>query len=142
VGWKVRSEGVHSLGCFIERDPQSPKRFRVSASREGKQSLSHFTILDRSKNASLLEFQLATGRTHQIRVHASFLGHPVFGDALYGGSTASRMMLHAHTLRFLHPLHQKAQVVRASLDDLFSQELASRQLKEATHLLDWKDSRS
>jgi 23S rRNA pseudouridine1911/1915/1917 synthase len=47
--------------------------------------------------------KLETGRTHQIRVHLSFLGYPILGDTLYGGRADERIYLHAHTLYFMHP---------------------------------------
>jgi len=53
---------------------------------------------------SLVECQLKTGRTHQIRVHLSYHGHPLIGDPLYNVSRANRLMLHAHRLTFVHPL--------------------------------------
>jgi len=52
----------------------------------------------------LLEAELATGRMHQIRVHAQALGYPVVGDTRYGGPDAERLYLHAHALRLRHPL--------------------------------------
>ncbi|MCH2988212.1 RluA family pseudouridine synthase, partial [Listeria monocytogenes] len=59
---------------------------------------------DNEKNTSLVECQIETGRTHQIRGHLSGIGHPIIGDTLYGGSPrANRIMLHAEKLHLNHP---------------------------------------
>jgi 23S rRNA pseudouridine1911/1915/1917 synthase len=69
------------------------------------------------KNASIVQLTLLTGRTHQIRVHLSHLGHPIIGDDLYGGSREliSRQALHAARLYFTHPLSGKAIDVTSQL---------------------------
>lgn len=64
---------------------------------------------------SLLQAQLSTGRTHQIRVHVSHLGFPILGDTLYGGGGSSRMWLHAHTLAFAHPVSGEAIALESAL---------------------------
>lgn len=75
---------------------------------EGTPSITHYTVLERyDAGYSLVELLLETGRTHQIRVHMSHLGHPVVGDALYGGENPlliERQALHAAHLSFLHPI--------------------------------------
>ena len=57
------------------------------------------------RSLSLVEFRLETGRTHQIRVHSSFLGHPILGDTLYGNASPDicRQALHAYKISFIHP---------------------------------------
>ncbi|MFD2369303.1 RluA family pseudouridine synthase [Brevibacillus sp. GCM10020057] len=72
---------------------------------DGQSAVTHFRVLARGCGMSLVELVLGTGRTHQIRVHLSSLGHPLAGDDLYGGSREliGRQALHAHRLSFVHP---------------------------------------
>ncbi|KQL43829.1 pseudouridine synthase [Brevibacillus choshinensis] len=72
---------------------------------DGQTAVTHFRVLDRGNGMSHLELKLDTGRTHQIRVHMSSLGHPLAGDDLYGGSREyiGRQALHASRLSFIHP---------------------------------------
>jgi len=82
----------------------------VQVNAAGKASLSHFKVLERRGGQSYCEVRIATGRTHQIRVHAQHIGHPVAGDDKYGDPEANkrlrdkaglkRMFLHASTLEF------------------------------------------
>lgn len=72
----------------------------------GKVAITYYHVLERFGPATFLEISLATGRTHQIRVHLSHLGHPVVGDRTYGGKFSTlinRQALHAHILGFIHP---------------------------------------
>ncbi|HET7833970.1 MAG TPA: pseudouridine synthase [Gallionella sp.] len=78
----------------------------------GKPSLTRYRLLsyDTVGNCSRVELEPVTGRTHQLRVHLSAIGHPILGDALYGGATccfAPRLLLHAQFLSFSHPLSTK-----------------------------------
>lgn len=74
-------------------------------SEEGQVAITHFEVLKEYEEATQVECRLETGRTHQIRVHFSHLGHPLWGDDLYGGSRVliGRQALHAVTLGFYHP---------------------------------------
>lgn len=74
--------------------------------QQGKYSLTEYTVLAAGSQHSLLACVPRTGRTHQIRVHMSYIGHPLAGDTLYGGSNEimSRQALHCGVLRFVHPL--------------------------------------
>lgn len=80
----------------IERNPKAPATFRVGPN--GKSATTHYRVLQTSKQYSLLELKPETGRTHQLRVHLSQLGHPIAGDTLYGGKAAERLFLHAYRL--------------------------------------------
>lgn len=81
------------------------KRRRRIVDPYGQRALTHYQVLERYPGHTLLKLRLETGRTHQIRVHLSFLGHPVCGDLLYGhaSSLIDRQALHAGSLRFIHP---------------------------------------
>ena len=87
----------------IGRDPR--RRTRMAVTPDGRESRTGYRVLDRFVRCSLLELTLHTGRTHQARVHMAWLGHPLIGDAVYGGrsSLLARHFLHAHRLAFAHP---------------------------------------
>lgn len=71
----------------------------------GQRSITHYEVIERFNKANLIQLQLETGRTHQIRVHMAHIGHPIFGDYLYGGEVdmINRQALHAYKLTFPHP---------------------------------------
>lgn len=88
--------------------------------QKGRQSSTEFKVLKRYKNATMLEIHLITGRTHQIRVHMSHLGHPLIGDSLYGTDDThliNRQALHASYLSFLQPRYRNIVQVEAPLPD-------------------------
>ncbi|PGL72973.1 RluA family pseudouridine synthase [Bacillus sp. AFS055030] len=79
-------------------------------SEEGQEAITHYKVLEVKKDYSVVELELETGRTHQIRVHMSSIGHPLIGDDLYGGNTdrLKRQALHSYQLSFIHPIdHSK-----------------------------------
>lgn len=74
----------------------------------GKPSVTRYRVLARHTASTRLELEPVTGRTHQLRVHLSAIGHPILGDALYGNAaSAPRLLLHAHSLSFTHPVSHK-----------------------------------
>lgn len=89
----------------IGKDRHHPSRRRVSPT--GQDAVTNFEVLDyfSNKDLTLVNVQLDTGRTHQIRVHMSHLGHPLYGDTLYGSKTkGNRQALHAAKVEFPHPI--------------------------------------
>ncbi|WP_248927423.1 RluA family pseudouridine synthase [Paenibacillus hamazuiensis] len=104
----------------IGKDRHHRSRRRVSAS--GDPAITHYELVASYKNASLVRLTLKTGRTHQIRVHMSYLGHPLVGDELYGGRPdgIARQALHGETLSFEHPLSGERLTVHAPWPDDFA----------------------
>jgi 23S rRNA-/tRNA-specific pseudouridylate synthase len=92
----------------IGRNPRKPQTFKVGSF--GKTAQTRYRTLKKltldGKPASLVEFQPKTGRTHQIRVHAAYIGHPLLGDYVYG-QEAPKMYLHAKTLELTLPNSQR-----------------------------------
>ena len=78
-------------------------------SQNGQNAITYFSILKEYDNYSLVECILETGRTHQIRVHFSYLGHPLLGDSLYGNKLdlINRQALHSYKIKFIHPVNNK-----------------------------------
>lgn len=94
----------------------------------GKYAVSHFHVLDRSANHSLVEFKLETGRKNQIRVHAADMNHPVCGDIKYGNGDdpIHRLALHAYVLCFYHPLTHQPMEFTTSIPVSFRKVFAKR----------------
>lgn len=124
VVWGDLREDEGTVESFIGRDPSDRLRFRsVEDEDHGKHAVTHWRVLERFGFVTLVECKLETGRTHQIRVHMSQLGHPIFNDERYGGAEirkgtiyakyrqfiqncfalCPRQALHARTLGFAHP---------------------------------------
>lgn len=80
---------------------------------DGERAVTHYTAVENFGNKTLLRINLETGKTHQIRVHFSHLGHPLLGDSLYGGncSEIKRQALHCKTISFVHPITEKEMTV-------------------------------
>ena len=89
----------------IGRHPHHPQTFRASTA--GKPALTEYTVLQTSPNYSLVELKPRTGRTHQLRVHMSHLGHPIIGDTFYKGQPAERLYLHAKSLELTLPSRER-----------------------------------
>ncbi|MDD5505945.1 MAG: RluA family pseudouridine synthase [Candidatus Omnitrophica bacterium] len=88
----------------IGRHPLKRKNMSVSFAENTRYAKTFYRTLKRSKNFSLVELRPFTGRTHQLRVHLAFLGHPILGDAKYGkNNNFPRMALHAQEIGFTHP---------------------------------------
>lgn len=97
-----------------------PERVERAVMEDGDMSITHYTVLERFEKYTLVELALETGRTHQIRVHMSHIGHPVAGDYLYGGQAPAlieRQALHARYLSFNHPVSGERIKLEAPLYD-------------------------
>ncbi len=126
--WGNIADDEGTIDAPIGRDPNDRLRFRVCADEtQGKHAVTHFRVLERFGYVTLVECRLETGRTHQIRVHMNYIGHPLFNDARYGGdrilkgtlytkykqfidncfALCPRQALHAKTLGFVHPRTKK-----------------------------------
>lgn len=119
----------------IRRDPRQRVKMTARA-REGRAALTDFRVLEEWPNFSLLEVRIGTGRTHQIRVHLSAIGHPVVGDALYGAPRQPafpRFFLHAREIVFTHPATGMSVTVQAPLPPELEAELAA--LRQGTSQL-------
>jgi len=92
----------------------------------GKRAVTHVAPLHAAREGSLLDIELETGRTHQIRVHLAAIGHPLAGDWLYGVRSDVRPMLHAAELEMMHPLTGQPLRVAAPLPDDFLEEAKRR----------------
>lgn len=89
----------------IERNPKAPATFRVGVN--GKSARTEYRVVKESADYTLLELKPETGRTHQLRVHLSNLGHPIVGDSMYGGEPANRLYLHAEELEITLPNRER-----------------------------------
>ena len=110
----------------IARSTKDRKKMAVDA--KGKDAITHFKVLKRYGKYTLLELKIDTGRTHQIRVHMSYIGHPVVGDMVYSNGKnefgVEGQMLHAKSLEFKHPVTNKEMHLEAELPEYFKKVLA------------------
>ena len=103
--WGVINHDTGTIDAPIGRDINDRKKMSVT-SINSKNAVTHFKVLERFKDATLIELQLETGRTHQIRVHMNYIGHPVVNDPVYGNRKLidnTGQCLHAKSLGFVHP---------------------------------------
>ena len=109
---------VHS---WLSENPKSLKVTSSPTDDEGKESVTHYRVLSHGKHYSLVEFELETGRKHQIRVHSALLGCPVTGDRRYGAADnpAGRIALHARSIVFRHPVTGKVMSFDTGLPNIF-----------------------
>jgi 23S rRNA pseudouridine1911/1915/1917 synthase len=135
-----REEG--NIRAAIARHPSHRKRMAVREDENARAAHTSYRVLERLREATLVEALLHTGRTHQIRVHFQFLGHPLVGDDTYGQRQNRRLaeltryepprvLLHAHKLAFIHPRSGKRLRFEARRPEDF--EDAIRFLKLASH---------
>jgi 23S rRNA pseudouridine1911/1915/1917 synthase len=97
-------------------------RKKMAVIPDGRYALTYYTVLERVSQYTLTEFRLHTGRTHQIRAHASYIRRPVAGDLVYGGTDVFKLkgqLLHASRLELTHPTTGKRMCFTAPLPDYF-----------------------
>lgn len=123
------TEGVikHDTGTIdapIGRDPNNRQKMKVT-DINAKEAITHFKVLERFKNNTLIECILETGRTHQIRVHLSYINHPIVNDPVYGRGKCSEFgqMLHSASIKFNHPRTGKELFFKADPPLEFMQKL-------------------
>ena len=110
----------------IGRHPVERQKMAVVSEEKGRRAITRWRVKERLGNYTLMEFELETGRTHQIRVHSAFIGHPIVGDLTYGSGRKSvnvnlpGQALHAWRLRLRHPLTEDWVVAIAPLPSTFT----------------------
>ena len=109
-----------TINAPIGRSKYDRKKMCVTDSNS-KKAVTHFEVLDEFGQFSLLKFKLETGRTHQIRVHSSYIGHPVYGDEVYGKAVkgVEGQCLHAKKIGFIHPKSNEYVEFDSVLPDYF-----------------------
>ena len=109
----------------IERSTKDRKKMAVR--KDGKEAISHFKVLKRYNNYTMLQVKIDTGRTHQIRVHLAEIGHPIVGDMVYSNGKnefgVEGQMLHAKSLDFKHPITGEKMHLEADLPNYFKEVL-------------------
>lgn len=117
----VVSENEATINMPIGRSTKDRKKMAVD--KNGKEAITHFRVLERFNKYTLLEVKIDTGRTHQIRVHLSEIGHPVVGDEVYSNGKnefgVKGQLLHAKSLDFKHPVTGKAMHLESELPEEF-----------------------
>ncbi|MEG0285258.1 MULTISPECIES: RluA family pseudouridine synthase [Vagococcus] len=123
----VHGEIPHEKGTItapIGRSKDNRQKQAVVA--EGKPAVTHFTVLERFEDFTLVECQLETGRTHQIRVHMDYIGYPIAGDPFYGPRKTLEgpgQFLHAKTLGFKHPVTHEEMTFSSDIPTIFEETL-------------------
>lgn len=109
-------------------------RTKMAVSKDGKNAITHFEVIERFENYTLLKVNIETGRTHQIRVHLSQIGYPIVGDFIYSNGKnpfgIEGQMLHSFRLEFNHPITGKKMELEASLPEYFEEVLEKLRKEE------------
>ena len=128
----------HKTGTIdapIGRDPKNRKRMAVT-NKHSKNACTYFKVIKTFKEFSLIECELSTGRTHQIRVHLKYINHPIYGDDVYGRLSDRNnpfgQYLHAYMLKLINPITHKEMVFKCDLPKIFNDKIIqlSKEIKE------------
>ncbi|MDC0377970.1 RluA family pseudouridine synthase [Flavobacteriaceae bacterium] len=140
--WGILADEKGTINERLARDPKNRLIMSVPEDNEsGKSAITHYKVIERFNYVTLIECQLETGRTHQIRAHMKHIGHPIFNDSRYGGDKIlkgtifnkykqfvlnsfkliPRQALHAKSLGFVHPVSKKELNFECNLPDDFEQ---------------------
>lgn len=120
--WGVIKSDTGTIDAPIGRDKLDRKKMAVT-DINSKKAITHFKVLERLNNATLIELSLETGRTHQIRVHMNYIGHPVVNDPVYGKRKlidSTGQCLHAKVIGFNHPRTNKYLEFDSELPECFT----------------------
>ena len=116
-------ENEATINMPIGRSTKDRKKMAVT--KTGKNAVTHFKVISRYNNYTLLEVKIETGRTHQIRVHLSEIGYPIIGDTVYSNGKNEwgvvGQCLHAKSIKFKHPITGKEMFIEAKLPEYFEQ---------------------
>lgn len=135
--WGIPDPETGTIETDIARDVRDRRKMATVESGKGKHAITHYNVIEPFGYTALAEFRLETGRTHQIRVHAAYIAHPIFGDPVYGGDrirygrdegqrrafygnlfkALPRQALHARSLGFTHPMTGEAMDFEAELPE-------------------------
>ena len=114
-------ENEATINMPIGRSEKDRKKMAVT--RKGKEAITHFKVLERYDRYTLLQVNIETGRTHQIRVHLSQIGYPIIGDEVYSNGknewNVKGQCLHAKSLEFTHPITGEKMYLEAELPEYF-----------------------
>lgn len=127
----IVKENNATINMPIGRSTKDRKKMAVT--KNGKEAITHFKVLERYNNYTLLEVKIESGRTHQIRVHLSHIGYPIVGDTTYSNGKnewgIQGQCLHAKSLKFKHPITREEMFLEAEIPEYF-QELLRKLEKE------------
>ena len=117
----VVKQNEGTIDTFIGRSDKN--RTMMAVKSDGRRAITHYKVLKRYKDFTFMEFSLETGRTHQIRVHTKYIGHPIVGDPVYGFKNQkfklNGQLLHAYKLELTHPSTGERMTFEAPLPDYF-----------------------
>lgn len=120
-----KDEGI--IHTYICRSQKDRKLMCVPREDEGRVAITHWKMLKQYVGYTLVEYELKTGRTHQIRVHSKHMGHCIVGDDVYGGSNKFHLngqLLHAFRLELTHPITGERMIFTSNLPDYFEETLS------------------